>query len=168
MTDKFISDHHRAAIMQELLLGPGANLGSAFVDREELQAAWEEHRAELMAMTKPGQRPLAWWEFECPSGVKFNVEHEASVLWRAGVVTGEERLDLEAEWKKKFEQAFTRGYDARRRKEHFRWADIPRELVEAWTAERKRSAKTIRKLETGEPAQEEAPAADPEGTATRA
>jgi hypothetical protein len=121
-----------------------------------------------MAMMRPGRRPLAWWEFDAPPGLKFNEERSCSILWRAGILGAEEKLDVEAEWRREFEHGFTRSYDARRRKEHFRWADIPAELIRAWTAERKRSAKTIRKLETGEPAQEEAPAADPEGTATRA
>ena len=80
---------------QELLLGPSVNLGSAFNDRQELERAWHEHGAELMATMRPGRRPLGWYEFECPSGVQFSDEHEQSILWRAGVLDAEERLDLE-------------------------------------------------------------------------
>ena len=134
--------------LQELWLGPNRNLGSQFADRAELEQAWREHRAEVMAMSKPGQRPAAWYEFERPPGVRISDEHEASTLWRAGVLGAEEKLDVEAEWRREFEHGFTRSYDAKRRREHFRWADIPRELVEAWTAERKRNAKTIRELKT--------------------
>jgi hypothetical protein len=145
MTSKFISDHHRAAILQELHLGPN-RMGSVFADREELEAAWRQYGPEVMAMMRPGRRPLGWYEFDAPKTLRLDSEREASILWRAGIVTGEERLELEQSWRVEFEQAFTRGYDAKRRRERFRWADIPHELVEAWTAERKRNSKTIRRL----------------------
>jgi hypothetical protein len=80
--------------------------------------------------------------------VQFSDEHEVSTLWRAGVLGAEEKLDVEAEWRREFEHGFTRSYDAKRRREHYAWADIPRELVRAWLAERRRHGKTIRKLET--------------------
>jgi hypothetical protein len=134
--------------LQELWLGPSYVSGSKFADREELEAAWREHSAEVMTMSKPGQRPAAWWEFDAPTGLKFDADHEQSILWRAGVLGAEERREVEAEWRREFEHGFTRSYDAKRRKEHFRWADIPRELVKAWLAERRRHRKTIRKLET--------------------
>ena len=152
-----VSDHHRAAILQELHLGPN-QMGSLFETREELQAAWQEYRVELMAwFARNGRRPAAWWEFECPPGLHFDYDRERSILWEAGIVTGEERTELEAKWRKEFEQAdrpdfFThsngkvvRGAAARRA--HYRWADIPRALVEAWTAERQWQRKTIRDLE---------------------
>ena len=147
MTGKFVSDAHRAAILQELHLGPN-QMGSVFADREELEQAWREYRPELMAMMQPGRRPLAWWKFDCPAGLKFDVDHEASILWRAGVLDAEERREVEEEWRREFEKAFTLPFDAAWRKERFDWADIPRELVKAWLAERKRNAKTIRNLKT--------------------
>jgi len=143
--------------MMELWLGPNDNFGSLFADRDELRAAWEEHRAEAMALwAKDGHRPMAWWQFDAPAALKaqFDDDHEQSILWRAGIVTGEEREELEAEWRSEFERAYALGYNAKQRREHYAWADIPRELVKVWTTERKRSAKTIKKLatEASEPA----------------
>jgi hypothetical protein len=107
----------------------------------------------MLLFGKLGRRPLAWWEFDAPPGLRYDDDHERSVLWRAGVLGGDEKQELEAEWRREFERSFGR-LDAKARRRHFRIADIPRELVAAWTAERKRNAKTIRKLavETGEPA----------------
>jgi hypothetical protein len=147
MTDLTPSD---CAELQELWLGPNPNMGSLFADREELRAAWEKHRAVAMLMfAKDGKRPLAWYEFDAPPGLRFSDEHEQSTLWRAGVLGSDERAGLEAHWRREFERAYARGYGAKRRRQHFRWADIPRELVKVWTAERKRSAKTIKKLAGG-------------------
>jgi hypothetical protein len=161
MTDKFISDHHRAAILQELHLGPN-QMGSAFADRAELEAAWREYGPELMAMMQPGRRPLAWWQFDRPAGLKYDYDHERSILWRAGILDAEEKLDVETGWRKEFEAAYARSfYDAKRRRKHFRWADIPHELVKAWTAERRRHGKTIKKLaaDTSELSEARSPAA---------
>src|SRR5215467_7882606 len=102
MTSKFVSDHHRAAILQELHLGPN-QMGSVFADREELEQAWCELGPELMAMMQPGRRPLAWWQFDCPAGLKYDYDHERSILWRAGILGADEKLDLEAEWRREFE-----------------------------------------------------------------
>ena len=97
-------------------------------------------------MSKPGHRPAAWWEFDKPPGLKFDAEHEQSILWRAGILGAEERRDVEREWRREFEHGFSRSYDAKRRREHFRWADIPRELLALWLAERRRADKAIKKL----------------------
>jgi len=129
MTKEFVSDHHRAAILQELHLGPN-NMGSLFVDREELEQAWREYGPEVMAIVRPGTRPMAWWQFECPPGVVFDDDHERSILWRAGVLGADEKLEVEAGWRKEFARAYELGYDAKRRREYFHWADIPAELIE--------------------------------------
>ena len=141
--------------LQELWLGPSYVSGSKFADREELEAAWREHRAEVLTMSKPGHRPAAWWEFDAPSGLKFDDEHSCSILWRAGVLDAEERREVEEDWRREFEKGFSRVFDAKRRREHFRWADIPRELVKAWLVERRRHGKTIRRLsaDTNEPSE---------------
>ena len=85
-------------------------------------------------------------------------DRERSTLHAGGLLGEEEKAVLEAEWREDFE----RGYDpdfalslgpdehltgAAARGALYRWADIPRQLVRRWTAERKRAAQTIRKLE---------------------
>jgi hypothetical protein len=147
--------------LQELWLGPSHISGSKFASREELEAAWREHSAEVMMMTQPGHRPAAWWEFDAPKGLKFDDEHECSILWRANILGAEERRDVEEGWKAAFALAFARGYDAKRRREHYALADVPRELLRAWLAERKRNGKTIRRLaaDTNELSEGRSPAA---------
>lgn len=119
----------------ELWLGPGHN-GSHFDSREALQAAWETNRDELMARWgSHGRRPAAFYEFEF-DGVRPSYATERSTLWRIGLLSAEERSELEAEWAQAFAQA--RGMDARERREHYEHHDIPSELVTAWTATRRR------------------------------
>jgi hypothetical protein len=155
MTDLSRDD---AAELQELWLGPNVNTGSRFADREELRAAWERHRGVAMLMFgKLGRRPLAWWEFEAPPGLRYDDDHEQSILWAAGILGADERAELEAHWRRRFEQAY--ALDRKARRKRIRFADIPRELVAAWTAERKRRGRTIKRLaaEARKPAQEAAP-----------
>ena len=75
-------------------------------------------------------------------------------LYDAGVVTGDERVVLERFWRSEFEAAYAPGYDAARRRAHFRDIDLPASLRKRWMAERKRRGRTIKKLaaEAGEPA----------------
>jgi hypothetical protein len=58
------------------------------------------------------------------------------------VLSAAERAELEAEWKVEFEKA--RGMGARERREHYEHHDIPDELIERWTAERRRRPRAAR------------------------
>jgi hypothetical protein len=125
--------------LAELLYGPD-NTGSQFATQEELRAAWRAHRTECMALwTQTGRRPLGWWELECPPGLKFDHDRERSALWRAGILSADERAKLEVEWHQEFEAAHARGLDTAGRRRCFRFADIPVELVREWTSERRRA-----------------------------
>jgi len=95
------------------------------------------------------------WGLERPDLV-FSDLHERSTLWRAGILGAEEKLPVEAEWRREFEKAFALGYDAKRKRQCYRSADIPEELIRAWSAERKRRAKRIRRL-AADAAKQEAP-----------
>jgi hypothetical protein len=133
-----------------------------FETREELQAAWTRGRDRVMALFgTAGRRPMGWWEFDRPK-LRYCFERERSILYRAGVLGADEKAKLEAEWRRDFERAqdpnfshclgqgrFLRGEEAR--KAHYRWADIPRELLRQWKAERRRRTRTIRNLETASP-----------------
>jgi hypothetical protein len=86
------------------------------------------------------------------------------VLWEAGLLTDEERIELEQAWRECFEQAQQPGFQhcighakpadtfatwlkgAAAKRAHYKWAGIPRELLRRWTEERRRRSETIRKL----------------------
>jgi len=78
---------------------------------------------------------MGWWEFETTIPYP-GYDLERSILWRADVLTAEEKAELERGWRAEFDVAWGKGACARR--EHYEWADIPLELVEQWTAERRR------------------------------
>jgi hypothetical protein len=123
--------------LQELWLGGDRSQGSVFRSREELVLAWQEHRDRVMALWgSHGRRPMAWWEFEAGDLRHPGYFHERSTLWRAGVLSDAERAELEAEWRQEFDAAREKG--ARERREAFEHHDIPAELVERWSAQKKR------------------------------
>ena|SRR6516165_10506826 len=124
--------------LQELWLGPHPTTGSCFCTREELVAAWAAGRAVVMRLWgSDARRPMAWWCFEAPDGLKYpGYFHERSFLWQHGLLEPQERLAVEAEWRRSFDE--TRGMGARERREHHEHCDIPTELIELWTPQRKR------------------------------
>jgi len=133
-----IAGDNRLGVYQELWLGPGHN-GSVFGSREELLAAWQEYRAEVMRLWgSHGRRPMGWWQLD-PEAEKLEYpgyNHERSYLYEAGVLSEEERSELETEWRQAFDAA--KGKSARERREAFEFADIPDELIERWQGARKR------------------------------
>jgi hypothetical protein len=79
---------------------------------------------------------MGWWEFEAGSLKHPGYFRERSVLWRAGVLSQEERSELELQWQMDFDSV--QRLDARTRREHYEYHDIPAELIEQWQAERRR------------------------------
>jgi len=99
-----------------------------------------------------GRRPWAWWRYEAGELRHPGYGRERSTLYEAGLLAEAELAELLAYWREQFDRAcgpdffhcegpgiFLRGVAARRA--HCRWADIPRALVAAWRAERRRSAR---------------------------
>jgi len=135
--------------LQELWLGAHPTTGSHFRSREELVAAWEAGRAVVMRLWgSRGRRPAGFYEFEW-DGARPPYDVERSTLWRAGVLSEAEKVELEAEWKVEFECAQKPDFFLHTGTEilhgelaqaaHYRWADIPRELTRRWEkAARKR------------------------------
>jgi len=134
--------------LQELWLGAHPTTGSCFCTREELVAAWAAGRAVVMRLWgSHGRRPAGFYEFEW-EGSRPAYDVERSTLWRAGVLSAEEKAELEREWRCGFETAQTPDFSmntgceiltgARAQTAHYRWADVPAELVQRWTAEHKR------------------------------
>ncbi|MGO8918026.1 MAG: hypothetical protein ACLQJR_19150 [Stellaceae bacterium] len=123
------------------------------------RAAWLLHRDRLAGVlpSSPGRRAQAWWQYEAPIPWP-GYEAERSALYAAGLLSEEERTVLETEWRHEFERGCDPGFTlslgpdehltgAAARRALYRWADIPRQLVRQWTAERKRAAQTIHELE---------------------
>jgi hypothetical protein len=141
---------------QELSLHYGDLPGRpAFASDEARREAWLYHRDRLLAEYRHGRRPLAWWAYG--SSLPWpGLDHERSALYAAGVLAEEERRELEVGWRREFEKAqasdfwlalgpgrFLKGAPARRA--HYRWADVPLELVKEWTTQRRRQSRTIRR-----------------------
>jgi hypothetical protein len=110
-------------------------MGSYFASREALAAAWTAMRDELLGRANPGRRPQGYYEFEF-DGPRPQYDEERSTLWRMNLLSAEEKVVLEVEWKEEFQKA--RGMGARERHEHLEHHDVPLELVEAWTAAARR------------------------------
>jgi len=119
----------------ELIYGPSPTMGSYFDSREALQAAWMAVRDELLGRANPGRRPQAFYEFEF-DGPRPQYDEERSVLWQMNLLSAAERVVLEAEWKEQFQKV--RGMGAQERREYLAYHDIPLQLIEAWTARRRR------------------------------
>jgi hypothetical protein len=139
--------------------GPRHNL-TPFATLEARRAAWEKHRDRFIGKlpSSPGKRPAAWWDYDAPPGLRRpHGGCEASILWQAGLLVGEEKAALEAEWRREFERAQTKGFmlcegpgkvltGPAARRAHYVWADIPTELIKRWTVAHRQAAKTVRGL----------------------
>lgn len=110
-----------------LLYGPDDRCGDAFDTEEEVRAAWEAHKEHLLADYAIGRRPWAWRVFDRPEVPWKGYDRERAINWRAGVLSPEERIAVEREWR----EDFLRGRDLK---------SIPRELVRKWRAERRQQS----------------------------
>ncbi len=102
---------------------------SLFPSEEDRRAAWEAHRAAVMAYEEhPGQRPRAWWLYESPQP-RDPATHETVQLLEMGAMDEAEIERIKPQWRK--DEAMARGracvgeYDAIRR-----WAGIPEWFTE--------------------------------------
>lgn len=160
--------------------------GENFSTWDEYRAGWERFRHILMAQLEWGFRPAAWWDFDAPIRRPRDHDYDEAALWEAGLLTPEERTQLEARWRQHFNDAnepdwvgycighakpgdtfatWLHGDEGRRA--HYKWAGLPRPLIKKWTAEHKRRvkrrSKTIRQLAESaqEPPVEPAPQPKP-------
>jgi hypothetical protein len=137
----------------ELWLGP-SHRGSAFGSESERVAAWRRHRDRLMTVwAKHGTRPDGWWRYESPIP-RPRGDTERSTLYVAGLLSEEERAELETWWRGRGNRISSSvmalvasSKVAAARRAHLRWADVPSSLVDRWQAGRRRRGKTIRSLE---------------------
>jgi hypothetical protein len=82
---------------------------------------------------------------------------ECRVLYEMGELGEDEIAELMPRWREDYEKAQQPSFfycmgpgrfleRAAARREHCRWAGIPREHIKQWNAERARRSKTVRKL----------------------
>ena len=160
----YIRRPHRSRISadqeMDLWLGSGPQgEPRQFANDDARRAAWLLHGERLVGVlpSSPGRRAMAWWRYDSPIPWP-GYEAERSTLYAAGLLGEEEKTVLEAEWRREFERGCDPDFvlclgpdehltDAAARRALYRWADIPRQLVRQWTAERKRAAQTIHELE---------------------
>jgi hypothetical protein len=126
----------------------------AFESEDEARELWERNRGRLMAwFAHDGRRPAGWWEFDAPEGLVYDPDHEQSILYEAGLLTEPERDALLVYWREQFDRCHAPGWlgvcegpgrwlkGREGRKAHLAWADVPKSLVERWTAERRSASR---------------------------
>jgi len=92
---------------------------------------------------------MGWWEFEAGDLKHPGYFRERSALWRAGVLSDDEKAFLERDWRREFDAA--REKDARERREHYEHHDIPAELVARWKGESRRRSRAAEAPEKAAP-----------------
>jgi len=127
MASAIASGELTSAQREFLCYGPKDAYDDAFPDESAVLAAWEAHKEHLLADYAVGRRPWGWRAIDFPQIPWRGYDRERSINWRAGVLGVEEKTTLERQWREDFEA----GRD-------LKWADIPRELVRQWRAERRR------------------------------
>jgi hypothetical protein len=129
-------------------------------DRPVSFERWERHRERILAQTRAGRRPEEWWEYEATIPWP-GYDDETVALYKAGLLDDEELAELMPWWREQYDRShepdfgycggpgkFLKGDEAR--KAHYRWAQIPPEIVKRWDQESAARAKTIKKLGTGQ------------------
>jgi hypothetical protein len=145
------------AELGELSWGPASH-GSLFQSRGELCEAWDLGRDYLMKYWGDrARRPAAFYEFEW-KGEPPDYDRERSTLWRANMLAPAEKAAVEGEWYQQFQWAYSHGLDAARRRQHYKWADIPSELTRRWARQHRHHGEGT-KQPAGEASESALPAA---------
>src|SRR5262249_32548177 len=117
---------------------------------------WDKQRDQIMAWTRAGSRPEEWWAYEKQMPQPCDLGDERITLFEMAELTETELAELMPEWREDYEKAnepnfsyctghcWLRGEAASRAQ--CRWAGTRRALIRRGEAERRRRAKTIRKL----------------------
>jgi hypothetical protein len=133
-------------------------------DRPISYERWLKHKDQIMASTRAGSRPEEWWAYEKRIPQPRGLGDERITLFEMAELTETELAELIPEWRECYEKASEPGFaycighakpgdthatwlsGPAARRAQYRWAGIPRALVKKWDAERRRRAKTIRKI----------------------
>jgi len=151
---------YRLSFWEKLSLEFGeAEHRPGFRSDAERRKAWLHHRQWMLARCRPGFRPRAFWHYEASVPQPDDCRYREAALWAAGLLTLEERHQLQASWRAAFEEAQARDFcvvvapgellkGAAARQAWYRNYGIPRQLVRRWTREHRRRAQLIQELET--------------------
>jgi hypothetical protein len=102
---------HRLSFEQERSLEFGEYGGApAFPSGAARREAWMRHRDHFLRYCRYGQRPQAWWDYEAPIPYPRDHDYRQAALWEAGLLSDQERKELEAEWREHFEKAQEPGF----------------------------------------------------------
>jgi hypothetical protein len=113
---------------------------------------WRRHRETMLAGSPAGTRPIEWWLYERDMQ---QPDRQTTWLYDHNELSEAELAELRPVWRQRYEHAHderfsynagTRGWleGAAARKAWYRLFDIPPGVVWELTAERRRSARTIR------------------------
>lgn len=107
---------------------------------------WERHRDRMLEQERAGRRPQEWWAYEAPIPWP-GYDDETLALYKAGLLSAEELSELTPWWREQYDRShdpdffycgapgnFLKGAEAR--KAHYRWAQIPPDIVKRWDEER--------------------------------
>jgi hypothetical protein len=130
-------------------------------DRPISYARWRKHRETMMQLAHPGHRPREWWAYEKQKPVP---RRETEWLYDHGELSKAELAELMPRWREHYERAEEPGYShcighknpgdtfaswikgPAAQKALYRWAGIPAAIIRQFDAERRGTAKAIRKL----------------------
>jgi hypothetical protein len=130
--------------------------GDEFDSDEERREAWERHRDELLAESRAGTRPQAWWDYEASIDQPADSDLETPALYKAGLLSDTEIAELMPLWRKWYEQAQAPDFQycigtaklgdtfaswikgAAAKRAQYRWAGIPPAIIKQWNAERRK------------------------------
>ena len=125
---------------------------------------WLKHKDRIMASTRAGSRPEEWWAYEKQMPRPRDFAAERVTLFEMAELTATELAELISEWRECYEKASEPGFaycighakpgdthatwlsGPAARRAQYRRVGIPPALIKKWDAERKRRAKTIRRL----------------------
>lgn len=74
---------------EQYALELAVGLNALDVDDDTLRRAWGRLREQMLAESRPGRRPWAWWEFEVEMAYP-SLDDEAAVLAALGELCGDE------------------------------------------------------------------------------
>jgi hypothetical protein len=144
------------SIWQSWSLELGGCFDDEFASDEERRAAWERHRNELLAESRAGIRPQAWWDYESPIPRPADGDLETPALYKAGLLSDAEIAELMPWWREQYDEAQEPGFEycigtakpgdtfaswikgAAAKRAQYRWAGIPRAIIKRFDTKRRK------------------------------
>jgi hypothetical protein len=128
--------------------------GDVFASDDERRAAWQRHRDELLAESRAGRRPAAWWDYDAEIARPNGDDCQEPALYKAGLLSESELAELMPWWREQYDEAyelsfeFCTGQDEQRqavwlkgaaaKRAQYKWAGIPPEIIKRWNSRRRK------------------------------